>query len=111
MLNGLWSKTAYVLWKDFYAMAGDIPGQASGETVLNLKRLLRPLGYDHLGLDPVFDGPTRRAVIDFQTRHGLPADGVVGSMTKIALYNTRPELAIPKLQAQTPAGGREEEAP
>ena len=96
-LNRRWSGTAYVLWNNFYAMTGEIPGKASGETVLTLKLLLRELGYAQVGLGASFDEPTRQAVIDFQVRHGLPADGVVGSLTKIALYNTRPGLEIPRL--------------
>ena len=97
-LNRRWTGTAYVLWKDFYGMAGEMPGKASPETVQTLKRLLREFGYDQVGPGTAFDEATRRAVIDFQTRHGLPADGVVGSLTKIALYNTRPEMDIPRLK-------------
>lgn len=96
-LGRQWSGTAYVFWKDVYRLQGEIPGSAGGETVLTLKLLLRELGYAAVGLDPVFDAETRRAVVDFQIRQGLPADGVVGSMTKIALVNTRPGLGIPKL--------------
>lgn len=102
-----WSGTAYVLWKDFYAMAGEIPGKASSETVLTLKRLLRELGYGQVGLSTAFDESTRQAVIDFQTRHGLPADGVVGSLTKIALYNTRPNMDIPRLKTAQKEDGRQ----
>jgi general secretion pathway protein A len=97
-LHARWTGSAYVLWRDFYAMAGRIPGGASEEAILHLKEMLRVLGYDRLDPGPVFDPATLQAVIDFQARQGLPADGVVGPQTKIALYNTRPELDIPRLR-------------
>ena len=106
-LKKRWTGTAYIFWKDFYSLAGEIPRQATGETILTLKLLLREIGYNQVGLSAVFDGATRRAVMDFQARHGLPRDGVVGSLTKIVLYNTRTGLGIPRLHAPL-AGSRGE---
>lgn len=101
-LQAQWKGMAYVPWRDFYALTGDIPGEASDETVLNLKVMLRELGYAQIESSPIFDAATRRAVVDFQARMGLVADGVVGSQTKIALYSTRPELATPLLRPLAP---------
>jgi general secretion pathway protein A len=101
-LETLWTGTAYVAWRDFYGMDGNIPGEATRETILNLKMMLRELGYPGIDLRPVFDVAIQQAIVDFQTRIGLPADGVVGPQTKIALYNTRPELRIPLLRPLAP---------
>jgi general secretion pathway protein A len=101
-LEGLWTGTAFVPWRDFYEMGGTIAEEATGKTVLNLKMMLRDLGYPGIDLAPVFDDTTRQAIFDFQNRIGLPADGLVGPQTKIALYNTRPELNIPVLRPLAP---------
>jgi general secretion pathway protein A len=96
----LWAGRAYVLWKNFFAIGGVIPGRAPGESIITLKLLLRDLGYDSVDLSPTYDENTRQAVMDVQGRQALPIDGVVGPMTKIALYNLKPGLAIPKLEAR-----------
>ena len=101
-LQSVWTGRAYVLWRDYYALTGRIPGDAGAESVLNLKMMLRELGYTQIDRRAGFDDATRSAVVDFQMRVGLPADGVVGPQTKIALYNTRPELAIPLLRPLAP---------
>ena len=56
-----------------------------GKDVLNLKERLRQTG-DFLGaMDEDFGQNLKSAVINFQKRHGLKPDGVVGSNTKNAL--------------------------
>jgi uncharacterized protein (TIGR02594 family) len=45
--------------------------------VLKLQRALTAQGYDPGMLDGIWGRATREAVLDFQTRHGLAADGVV----------------------------------
>lgn len=42
---------------------------------------LTTLGYDTGGLDGVFGGRTREAVIQFQSKNGLSQDGIVGNNT------------------------------
>lgn len=101
-LEGLWTGSAFVPWRDFYGMGGTIAEETMGEAVLNLKMMLRQLGYKGIEVTPAFDAATRQAIFDFQNRIGLPADGVVGPQTKIALYNTRPELDIPMLRPLAP---------
>jgi general secretion pathway protein A len=112
-LDRLWSGPAYVLWKNFFAISGRIPGGAPGESIITLKLLLRDLGYDGVDLGPAYDDNTRRAVMDVQVSGNLPVDGVVGPLTKIALYNRKPGLPIPKLGAggAATARGRDTEKP
>jgi general secretion pathway protein A len=92
-----WSGTAHILWRDFYGITGEIPAETTREAILSLKRLLRESGHPQLPPGDAFDAATRQAVVDFQASQGLPVDGVVGSLTKIALYNAQPDLDIPRL--------------
>jgi len=92
-----WTGDAFVLWKNFLAINGVIPRKTNGESIITLKLLLRDIGFDGIGIDAVFDETARRAVMAVQEKSGLPVDGVVGTMTKIALYNEKSSLNIPKL--------------
>jgi len=96
-LRRYWNGKAYIPWKNFFAISGRIPYNAPGDSVLTLKLLLRDLGYDDVDLNPEYDEITRQAVTDVQARRGIPVDGVVGSMTKIAMYNMKGGLRIPKI--------------
>ncbi|MGW9211914.1 C40 family peptidase [Embleya sp. NPDC055664] len=61
------------------------PGQTGG-CVTELQNLLNEHGA-RLVIDGAFGAATHSAVTAFQSRSGLPADGVVGPDTKDALYN------------------------
>ncbi|MCF8052484.1 MAG: AAA family ATPase [Desulfobacterales bacterium] len=96
-LYRFWSGNAYIPWKNFFAISGQIPGNAPGESVVTLKLLLRDLGYEDVDLSPQYDEATRQAVAAVQANQHLSVDGVVGPMTKIALYNMKEGLGIPRL--------------
>ncbi len=53
---------------------------STGSDVRNLQTKLRSLGYMRT-VDGKFEAGTKRAVISFQNRNGLPADGIVGPAT------------------------------
>jgi hypothetical protein len=57
---------------------------ANGHPIKTLQYLLRARGHSVL-IDGVFGAETKTAVQEFQTTHGLAADGVVGPMTWPAL--------------------------
>jgi len=56
--------------------------------VMYLQRLLLSYLYPITSLDGVFGAETERAVKAFQAENGLTADGVVGSATWRALFNS-----------------------
>ena len=56
--------------------------------VIYLQRLLLSYLYPITSLDGVFGAETERAVKAFQTENGLTADGIVGSATWRALFNS-----------------------
>jgi general secretion pathway protein A len=92
-----WSRVAFVAWKDFLNLPGTLSSQNSGDAVLTLKMFMHDLGYKELEITPTYDDKTARAIKQVQRRHGILVDGVVGPLTKIALYNEKTALNIPRL--------------
>lgn len=101
-----WTGDAFIPWKNFFSIGGKIPYDPPNESLITLKLLLRDIGYNDIKLAPKYDSATRMAVMDIQLKHDLPVDGVVGPMTKIALYNEKREIGIPFLN--TARYGKEE---
>lgn len=58
---------------------------SSGEEVKTLQTKLKRWGYYSGSIDGVFGAETKKAVISFQKKNGLTADGIVGNATKKAL--------------------------
>lgn len=96
-LTSHWSRVAFVAWKDFLNLPGTLSFQNSGDAVLTLKMFMHDLGYKELEITPTYDDKTARAIKQVQRRHGILVDGVVGPLTKIALYNEKTALNIPRL--------------
>lgn len=67
---------------------------SEGTEVRNLQTKLRDLGYMRT-VDGKFEAGTKRAVIAFQNRNGLPADGVVGTATMTKLNSRNAVRAAP----------------
>ena len=59
-----------------------------GDDVISLQKKLKNWGYYNGTVDGVFGGKTEEAVISFQRKNGLTADGVVGANTAKALGMT-----------------------
>jgi len=60
---------------------------AVGQDVRELQGRLKFLGYYNGDIDGDFGYSTLQAVKSFQSKFGMKADGVVGSKTKVKLYN------------------------
>ena len=58
---------------------------AKGDEVKEVQRRLKNWGYYNGSVDGVFGAKTRAAVVSFQKKNGLTADGVVGAATYRAL--------------------------
>ena len=58
---------------------------ATGNEVKEVQRRLKLWGYYSGSVDGVFGAGTKKAVVDFQKKNGLTADGVVGASTYKAL--------------------------
>jgi general secretion pathway protein A len=96
-LTSYWSRVAYVAWKDFLDLPGTVSPQSPGDSVLTLKMFMHELGYKDLDITPIYDLKTAKAIKQVQRDHGIAADGVVGPMTKIALYNEKAAFNIPRV--------------
>ena len=57
-----------------------------GEDVRAVQQALTNLGYDPGPVDDIFGGKTETAVRAFQRAQGLTADGIVGPITRAALF-------------------------
>jgi general secretion pathway protein A len=90
-----WSRVAYVMWKDFLGNPGAIASNSPGESVVALKMFMHDLGYHDIEMNPAYDFKTLEIVKGIQRTHGLQADGVVGPLTKMVLFNEKSSLRIP----------------
>ncbi len=97
LLEMYYANVAYVFWKNFKALKGVIPLASSSGTIMALKMLLKENGFDEIQVNGRYDSQTRQAVQTIQARNGLKADGYVGPLTKIILYNENETLPIPHL--------------
>lgn len=99
-----WSGVAYIPWKNFLSCRGTIPIGTNESSILALKQLLKNAGYDGMSPGPAYDEGTRMVVRRVQEKYGLPVDGMVGSLTKILLYNEQNTFDIPYLTRGIPTG-------
>ena len=99
-----WSGEAYIFWKNFKNLDGIISQRSRGQNVMTLKQLLRQLGYSSVVMTDRYDKDTQQIIKAVQTKYGLRADGLVGPLTKIALYNESGEFAKPSLVKLDAAG-------
>ncbi len=79
--------TVYVYWKNTLGFDPVINGNAPPQAIQAVKKMLRQIGYEKLSQEAVYDRATEKAILDFQLRHSLTPDGLVGSLTKIFLIN------------------------
>jgi general secretion pathway protein A len=92
-----WSGEALVPWRDYAGLPAKLgPGDA-GPPVAWVQDALARLAYYSGPADGHFDARTREAVSAFQRGAGVEADGRVGALTKLALYRSLPDYALPQL--------------
>ena len=78
---------------------------AQGNEVKEVQRRLKSWGYYKGSIDGVYGAGTRSAVIAFQKKNGLTADGVVGKSTYKALGMNNSYQALVEHNANTGNGG------
>jgi len=92
-----WPGVAFVPWKNFMNIFGTIPEDTDDDSVRALKVFLREIGFAGIDDTPYYDEQTRQAIISIQEKHRIHVDGVIGSSTKIVLYNEKKSLPIPRI--------------
>jgi general secretion pathway protein A len=101
-ITDCWPGQAYIVWHNFFSYTGIIPLNSKGESIITLKMHLRDIGFEHIDISPFYDTDSRNAVITIQKKHGIVNDGMVGPLTKIALYNEMTALEIPHIVGTSP---------
>ncbi len=77
---------------------------SDGEVVRDVQGALARMGYDIGGaVDGKFGDATRKAVIAFQSKTGIDADGLVGQATLAAIVNAAPASGSTEAAALSPA--------
>ncbi|MEN8246550.1 MAG: AAA family ATPase [Thermodesulfobacteriota bacterium] len=89
--------TVFFAWKNHLGFKGTIPFSYPKGSVIMLKMLLRDIGYDDVALTPEYDKETKIIIHKIQQRNGIEADGFVGPLTKIVLYNEKGDFPAPRL--------------
>jgi len=97
VLASYWSGVAYIPWQNFLSLTGTIPLNSSKDTIITLKILMHDIGFNNIEINPFYDESTQHAVKEIQKKHGIQVDGIVGSTTKIVLYNEKNDFKIPHI--------------
>ena len=97
-LESYWSGVAYIPWKNFLSLKGTIPLDSPKDSIITLKELMQDIGFNEIEISPFYDEQTQQAVREIQKKYGIQIDGIVGSTTKIALYNEKKILGIPHIR-------------
>jgi len=93
--------TVYIPWMNFLGHKGPIPNQEPHESVIMLKMYLKEIGFPRVGVSPFYDENTEQAVKQIQGKYGLVADGIVGPLTKVALFNEYAALNVPHIVSES----------
>jgi general secretion pathway protein A len=94
-----WFGEAHLLWRDFESLGPAFGRDGHGPPVARLQALLRGVGTYRGPVNGVFDGATESAVLAFQRSRFLDADGRVGRLTRIVLYDATGGYPRPTLGA------------
>ena len=70
--------------------------------IKDIQQQLAARGYTPGPIDGIWGRQTAAAVRQFQAKHGLEADGIVGPLTLAALFQGAPAAAGPAPATQTP---------
>ncbi len=87
--NDMQASANIAIESEYAVEAAVLKQGSSGQEVKEVQRRLKLWGYYNGAVDGVFGAGTRNAVIAFQKKNGLKADGVVGKSTYKALGMTK----------------------
>jgi general secretion pathway protein A len=100
-MTHLWLGEAHVFWRDFLNLSQYMAPGSVGEDVTKLQQMLARIGEYHGSFSSSYDRTTAEAVARFQRSRRLVADGVVGPLTKILLYEATGGFDHPRLSDAT----------
>lgn len=97
----VWLGEAHVFWRDFLNLSPYMAPGSVGEDVMKLQQMLARIGEFQGNFSSSYDRPTSEAIARFQRSRRLVADGVVGPLTKILLYDAVGAFDHPRLGNET----------
>jgi general secretion pathway protein A len=86
----------YLFWKNIFGFDAVISQGANPVAILAVKALLRQIGYQ-VPDTAFFDQRTHKVVTDFQHRHQIEPDGLVGPLTKMFLVSDAKGYDVPQV--------------
>lgn len=98
LIESGWTRSALFLWRNADGLPTDASQPWTPTVVAAMAARLRALGFLRADAAPVDDPAVREAVRGFQTSVGLPADGLTGPLTILALVRAS--------GGHPPSGGR-----
>jgi len=96
-IKAYWTGDIFMPWRNFSEIKGVIPKDYSKGDIITLKILLQKIGFHDIEINSVYNEKTKTAIELIQTKYGIEVDGIVGSTTKIAIYNEMNTFDIPHL--------------
>ncbi len=97
LFESLWTHKAWVPWKNFEELPGDMKSGYKGDPAEWLQQQLNLLGYYNEQPDPRYGRRTADAVAKFQRYYNLKDHGRLDTETQMILYNRLPAYPAPKL--------------
>ncbi len=96
-LQNYWSGEAFLLWKDYLGIDDSLSKTSRNNSVKAVKQLLFDQGHTKISINQTYDKYTQKAIMEIQKKYGLREDGIVGPLTKIALYSESDTFKKPSL--------------
>jgi len=96
-LESFWKGTGYILWNNFCSLPEITPTAYPQEPIISLKLLLNKIGFQNLKMTPAYDKNAQTAIRELQKKYNIEVDGIVGSVTKMALYIESNSFEIPHI--------------
>ena len=97
LFESLWTHKAWVPWKNYEELPGEMANGYEGESAQWLQQQLTLLGYYQAQPDSRYGRRTADAVAKFQRYYNLKDHGRLDTETKMILYNRLPAYNAPKL--------------
>ncbi|ACN13794.1 putative general secretion pathway protein A [Desulforapulum autotrophicum HRM2] len=90
---------AYIPFRESPGLSGIISKRSPGSQIINLKLLLKAIGFQGINLTADYDDRVKQAIIEIQSENGITVDGLAGPMTRILLYNRVSSFSTPHLRS------------
>jgi len=81
----LWSGRAIIACTNPLGFSDMVTEYSSEQEVIAVESALALAGFSDISVDGLFDATTRAAIITLQAAYGIPTDGKVGALTRVAL--------------------------